>query len=207
MMRRVGIILVATALLAGCGVPRAADPAPPPRVAEPPPRRVEAITPPGGGTVEHTRKDLLRRGVLREVTPVYFVDQHVEDRFFRFTLDHFFWGRRQGQQGGNEVIVILQFFGEKGRRDRYGRLWTHRVRLAIDGKEYSVSVVIHRDTVDGHRITYRFLRAPEPGVFENHVLVFVKTGASPKEMVSLGPKAQEGDVVFLIRREDIVIRR
>jgi len=202
--------LVAASLvfvLGGCGVPRTSTPpAEPPRQVEQPPKKVDAIIhpvleDPSSGEFEATRKKLLERGILKDTTPVYRADQVVGDGE-RYVLDRFFWEK-------DRIIVILRFFGEE-----WKYYDAHRVRLIVDNKEHITSLLVSREMKDGYVMSYHFAHAgiPEPGVYNNYVVVFVRLRISPDEETQRRrgprrPEAMDGDTAFILTLEDMVIRR
>ena len=204
-------------LLIGCGVPRTITPPPaqPPQQ-EPVVEAVEVVSPvvvqPNETEFEQTKRRLIERGILKETTSVYRVGEVVEtDENIRFTLYDFFWDKHEIFE--NRIIVLLRFFGEDERDEKERQ--EHRVRLIIDDKEHLPSLATRsgaKDTKAGHFISYRFSRwgIPEPGVYSDYVLVFIKLGVSPEEEAQhrLGPRrpeAMDGDIAFIFEREDMVI--
>lgn len=196
--------IVALFVLNGCGVPRTSTPSPdqPPQQEPVVEAVVEAepvIKDPKSGEFERVRRVILERGIRNPILRFEeFLELGVGESI---TVDWFGWGREA------HVGVLFKTAGQPQ--------W-HSVRVVIDRKEYYPRLVNRR--TDGYQV-YTFDGVPAPGAYKDYVLAIVRPNATEEERRQVRfrfPQSRvilhgegvvpimEGDVVFVIEREDIV---
>jgi len=212
-------------VLGGCGVPRTSTPpAEPPRQVEELPE-VEAVVDvveedSNSGEFERVKRMLLERGILKEGIPVYRLGEIVEVGESRFTLERFFWGE-------GRMVVSLKFYGVEERRDEKGLRWRHMLRPIIDNREHYVSIVEWLDLGDDYVMYFDFtLGIPDPGSYEDYILVLVRIRETPEERQQFRDKIRFGmdrtfihsgdglkkifmeeEIPFILTREEMIIRK